>query len=306
MRRLVALALVVAGLAACGGESTTSEDELLAALGATELLSRELDYRVETGTDSIGVTVEVEDDYRYAAELALDGDVAYREVVFDDALAAQLLDAGAGAFLGQAGDAGTSLAPGGWVIDDLGAPATVAPQAPGDDPIVDALAYFSYVRDAARASDVRKFDKSALDYRPDEDPFDLPERGEKRFDILPTSLPSRADIERSVSAEVPELSDLRKLAVYVRDGLVVAIREAIDVEPFEDGLRRAFGVSDDDPSVLFELVNELRGTVGQDPLTARTTTLLIEAHTESLRVDLPTGTPGRLRLHVGELVTPPA
>jgi hypothetical protein len=306
VRRVLAVALLVASLAACGGKGTTSEDDLVDALAATRLESRTLDYSVSSAASEIGVIVTVEDDYRYASELFIDGSTAYREVVFDDALAAKLLDDDAVSLLGQSPEAENTLAVGDWVVDDLGAPATFVARAPGEDPIVDTLSYFSYVRDAARASDVRKFDEDALDYRPDEDPFPHPEDGEIRYDVLPTSLPSRADIERAIGADVPELSDLRKLAVYVRDDHVVAIREAIDVEPFVDGLRRAFAAGDASPTELLSLVNDMRAEVGQDPLEARHTTLLVRDLGESLRVDLPRGTAARLALHVGEVIVAPS
>lgn len=301
MKGLMAIALVAAvATSACGGKGTTTEDKVLDALATTQLQSRVLDYSVVTDADRIGVELTIEDDYRYASELALDGSVAYREVVFDDALAAQLLDDDAAPLLGQAPDAEVALSVGPWIVDDLGAPATVVAPAPGADPIVDALEYFAYVRDAARSSEVIKFDEDALDYRPDEDPFDPPADGEVRYDVLPTSLPTRADLERAVGADVPELSDLRKLSVYVRDGYVVAVREVVDVEPFEDALRRLFG--DVSAGALLERINDLRAEVGQDPLEPRRTDLLVRDRGETLRVDLPTGTAARLALHVGDVV----
>lgn len=306
MRRVLLAALLAASLSACGEAGDSSEDALLDALAATELLSRRLDYEVDRGSERVAVEITIEDDYRYASELSLGDGVAYREVVYDDALAAQVLDGTVAPLLGAPSDA-EPMAPGQWLVDELGAPpAVVAVQRTTVDPIVDAFAYFSYVRDAARASAVTKFDEDALDYRPDEDPFPKPESGIDRYDIQPTRLPDRAAIERARGGDVPEVSDLRKLAVYVSDGRVVAIREAIDVEPFVSGLRRSLNLGDADADELLDAVNELRSSIGQDPIEPRRTTLLVEDHGRELRVDLPEGTRTTLQLHVGDVVAPPS
>jgi len=305
VRRLLIVMVLAASLAACGGKTNTAEDSLLDALAATELLSREVQYAVTSDEgDDVGVDITIEDDYRYASELRIDGEVAYREVVYDDALAAQVVDDEVTGLLGAAPDA--TVPTGGWVVDEIGAPPAVLPaKQAGADPIVDALAFLSYVRQAAQGSDVIKFDEDALDYRPDEDPFPHPQAHEIRYDILPTRLPDRAAIERAGGADVPDLSDLRKLAVYVRDGEVVAVREVIDVAPFIDTLRRSFDAGGEDADELLERINELRASIGQEPVVPRATTMLIRSRGTSLRVALPEGTPATLQLHVGDLVTAP-
>lgn len=302
---VVAVGLVT-GMTACGNATDTAEQKLLATLSATELFSRRLEYAVDTGDEHVGVAVTIEDDYRYSSVLSIDDRVAYREVVYDDALASQLVDPGAVTMLGESPEAKTPLTAGGWMVDELGAPPAVLPAKQiGADPIVDTLAYFSYVREAAQASEVTKFDNSALEYRPDEDPFPQPASGELRYDILPTRLPDRAAIERAGGADVPELSDVRKLAVYVRDGQVVEVREAIDVEPFASTLRRSFNAHGANDRELLARINKLRRSIGQRPIVPRTTTMAVELSGGGLRVKLPAGTPTTLLLHVGDAATAP-
>jgi hypothetical protein len=304
---LVTAALLTSVLGACGTAGTKAEDKLLDALSATQLQSRHLEYDVKSGGQTIGVGVTIEDDYRYASDLSIGSSVAYREVVYDDALAAELVDPDARALLGESTTSKAPLAIGGWMIDELGAPPSVIPaKQVGADPIVDALAYFSYVRDAARASTVRKFDKSALDYRPDEDPFPQPRGGVIRYDVEPTRLPDRSSIERASGADVPEVGDLRKLSIYVRDDHVLEVREAVDVRPFASTLRRAFNAHDATNAELLARINKLRKQIGQLPIVPRSTMLKVTDAGRHLRVALPTGTPTTLQLHVGEVVTAPA
>lgn len=310
-RRIVAITVAVllaSLLGGCGGSGQTQEDELLAALSSTELLSRKLDYNVDAdGQPPVAVAVTIEDDYRYASELTIGKAVAYREVVYDDALAAQLINAEALPLVGESPTAKTPLTKGGWLVDELGAPPAVLPaKRVGADPIVDALAYFSYVREAAQASVVRKFDKSALDYRPDEDPFPQPKHGVVRYDIAPTRLPDRASLERAGSADVPDAADLRKLSVYVRDGQIIEVREDIDVHPFASILRRSLVARRATDAQLLAKINKLRKSIGQQPIEPRVTTMSIADRGKRLSVSLPQGTPTTLRLHVGDAVIAPS
>src|SRR5207248_11709806 len=127
------------------------------------------------------------------------------------------------------------------------------------DAIADALTYFTYVKTAIDQSAVRKFDPKALDYRPDLDPFPPPDKGVIRYDVEPTPLPARTG---KAVTDVPSAGALRQLAIYVRNGRVIDVRERVSTLPVLDQLerltgQRASGNRDQRAAATLTVVNRL-------------------------------------------------
>lgn len=194
----------------------------------------------------------------------------------------------------------TQLLSGVWVRDELGAPPLLTGGSErdlGDDPIADALTVFDHVRSAiGQSADVVKFDESSLAYRPDEDPFPLPDEaaGEIRYDLDRPPLPRPQDAGPSGSRQPPSIEHFRKLSVYVRDGRVVKVLELIEVHTLLDELRSRFGVevepdasADLQAEQAMEQVNNIRLELGEDPIRVRAMSFEISDLGEELRVTPP-------------------
>jgi hypothetical protein len=183
----------------------------------------------------------IEDDFRYKARLTVDGTDAIDEVVNDDALAVRFLDPSfLEKFTTKGGDRDTraQLAARYWVTDAVGAPsigdAAVADRTIGIDPIVDSLSVVDYAVDAVSAArGVHKYNPEGLDYRPKEDPFPRPSKGSgvTRWDLDPPAMPRADSQDRGqISASLARTPVFRKMAIYVKDGRVVQIREELSAK----------------------------------------------------------------------------
>jgi len=300
---IVGLVLMASSLAGCSKAAATAKAQLLTAIGNTALLSNHLSYLDAVGATQLDVDADIEDGFRYQASLSVDGTAAYQEIARDDALAARLLSpvglqwVAASPASAEAGP----LASGGWVVDELGAPVlTSALPTPGADPILDALSYFSTLEASVEAAEVVKFDPNALDYRPDLDPFPRPGPGVIRYDLTPGRLPTRATAT-GPAAEPPGANDLEKLSVYVHDGLVVAVRDQIAVEPFVQPLERAYAVhppgdADQQAAALLSLINGLREAAGVAPIVPRSLTLMVTPEPVGFHVVIPPATVASLKI----------
>lgn len=184
----------------------------------------------------------IEDDFRYKARLTVDGVDALDEVVNDDALAVRFLDP---SFVpkftssGGAPDIRAALSARYWVTDTTGAPsigdAAVADRTIGIDPIVDALSIIDYANDAiSAAANVHKFNAERLDYRPAEDPFPRPAPGSgvTRWDLDPPQMPRADALDQGSggNAGLARAAVFRKMAIYIRDGQIVQIREELSAK----------------------------------------------------------------------------
>ena len=229
-------------------------------INRTELLARGFVYTDKSGGHTTRVSGSVEDDLRYRLDASVDGNPAASEVVYDDARALQVQDesllAGlvrspSGNAVTLTGEAGVSAAgapvslaqlpaplqSGQWVVDKAGATGltvtsnTVA--APGKDPLLDAVTGLEYVRQAmGEAGSVEKFNPESETYRPKLDPFPRPQQGVIRYDLVPPALPQPQSGGAGgvpLSRPLPATPFFRLLAVYVRDGKVVEVRERINV-----------------------------------------------------------------------------
>ena len=217
-------------------------------------------HQTLTGTQS--VSAEYQDPYRYDALYSQGGQAAWEEVVRDDAVADRFLDPqaveGFFASSGSAGSpptvtpgaAGPSSTPGGtpnvalaalvarhWVVDPTGAPQLPSVgteiQSEKTDPFYAALVFLTDIEDlitAAPTPQVRQWRPNDVQpvYKPTDDPFPAPPRGVTRFDVLQQPLPLLSSSSPGAIPAPPTLANLVKVAIYVRGGRVIEIREVVD------------------------------------------------------------------------------
>ncbi|MHB8507254.1 MAG: hypothetical protein ACYDGR_01215 [Candidatus Dormibacteria bacterium] len=138
-----------------------------------------------------------------------------------------------------AATAGASVVPpallaGQWVLDKTGAAAlrsvATQEQVTGKDPLHDAITSLEYVRRAVgEAAGVLRFNPESQSYRPKLDPFPRPGQGTLRYDLVPPILTPKQSNEGGLSRALPNTAFFRLMAIYVRDGTVVEVRERINI-----------------------------------------------------------------------------
>ena len=213
-------------------------------------LARSFVYTERTTAGEIAVRGILDDDYRYKAQLSVAGRPATEEIAIDDALAVRYLDldvarellsrppppvAGPAARPASSGREIEALLARRWVVDPYGAPELVVSRAgaerrEGDDPILDALTVIAYVERAlSEAPEVIRYNKESPVYRAEEDAFPAPGEGSGvvRYDTTQPPLPRPSRSGAGAAQTAPQTSHFRRMAIYVKDGLVVDIREAI-------------------------------------------------------------------------------
>lgn len=309
MASICALSLLVA----CG-KSERPDRELRAALARTARLPHRYVYDDTSGDRKTVVQGLVEDDFRYKAEVVVDGAVALDEVTSDDAVADRLIDASKisvfqaqGAVATPAGRS-TGLTPGQslealragqWVRDPTGAPSLTvgrdSKRKMGDDPIVDSLTVWQYVDLAITgAFRVVKFNKESIEYKAKEDPFPPPEKGSgvTRYDLLAPFLPRQSG---AANQAVPDISNFRKLSVYVKDGLVIQVLETIDVISRLNDIKRNYGVKfpasntdQENADFAIRAINEVRVGQGNSPIRPRDMSFAVRDTGKPTSVALPT------------------
>ncbi len=321
---LAAAGLVLLATLSCGEGIEGRENEVRAALARTKRLTRSFVYTERTSAAEIAVRGIVEDDYRYKAQASRDGTPTHEEIAVDDALAARLLDLTATDVLTGAAAPGAttpsvaasvagSTRPRGreleallarrWVLDPFGAPELVVTRAGaertiGDDPVLDGLTVLGYVEGAlSEALLVVRFNKESAEYQEDEDVFPAPEAstGVTRYDTVAPDLPRPNRSGAGAAQGSPQTNHFRRMAIYVRDGRVVEVREAVapvrrqlehlaefyDIEPASDDLAVA------GREAIAEL-NELRTGAGEQQIRMRTMSLELFDLGAPQRVTLPT------------------
>jgi hypothetical protein len=263
-RTLSVLAAVILAVSLPGcGKKETKLDELLAAVRRTQRAPHRFVYgdtrpentAAEEPAQEFKVLGLVEDDFRFKARAEIDGQPSFDEVVVDDLLGIRFMDPSKLGQLLDRSKLGTvntdtdvpgvnvvdALQAKRWVFDAEGAPPITANVRPekelGADPILDSLTALSYVAQAARESaGVKKFEKEDLEpaYPASEDDFPKPAKGETRYDLVRPRLPSIATSSGAPVAggqsAFPGTKHFRKMAIYVRDGLIVKVREEIEVK----------------------------------------------------------------------------
>lgn len=282
------------------------------------------------------VTGVVLDDFRTAARLSVDGQPIRDEIIEDDLLAVRYLDGSAvqndldPAALAEV-DLETSiddipvtdvLESQRWVVDKVGAPALTNARTLrnlGDDPLFDAFTILDYVELAIdQALTVRQYQEGALSqaYRESEDPFPVPDesRGIERFDLQRPRLPNGADLASGENAALAEARHFRKMAIYVKDGKIIEVRE--DLAPrgsqlrdtlnyladateaagqdtsFIDQARASLDTLEPDAAVaelmtVVNFISEVSGGEGLQPRVMQFT--ILEADDEDLVVEVPEG-----------------
>ncbi len=131
-----------------------------------------------------------------------------------------------------------ALQAGKWVVDSDGAPTlpTVGTSAEqlATTPFLRPLLMLDAVRaevDGTEFRNVKKYSKDDLSptFKPEDDPFPKPAEGEIRYDVAQNPLPAVTATSQDSRPDPPDDSSLRKLAIYVKDGRVVSIRENFDI-----------------------------------------------------------------------------
>lgn len=265
---LATAAVVLALLPACALKEDF-KSEVQGYLNQTERLARSYTYTEVHGGAQLAVSVRVNDDLTYSADLTENGAAAASEVVVDDGRALRISDTAllsgltaAPTSAAQAGAAAaaeatnapkasagpspqtlSALRSGQWVFDPSGGRSLVKTHRTralqlGQDPVGDALgvmAYFQRLLDSVSSPQVAKFNPEAGTYYRDLDPFPWPAAGVTRYDINASpQLPPRNPLQNQGNQAQQQLQALRdyfrSAAVYVRGGVIVALRESIDVK----------------------------------------------------------------------------
>jgi hypothetical protein len=254
---VLALVTMLAG-GACEKRDQDAK-KVIHAIDATSPLEHRFVYRVESrSAGKLRVQGIVVDDFRYKLQLSLNDTPAIEEIVDDDAVAVRFLDAGLvdGFTDRQVVDKvdQTTNVPGAtvidalkakrWVLDDAGAPSAVVDlreekdsngtRQQSRDPLFEARTALAYVRRTA-ANNFVKYDPETLNptYRRDEDPFPKPAKGSgvTRYDSQLVDLPPASSATSGSTPQLPSIANFRKMAVYVKGGRVIAVREFIGLSP---------------------------------------------------------------------------
>ncbi|HZU74546.1 MAG TPA: hypothetical protein VE990_17445 [Acidimicrobiales bacterium] len=211
------------------------------------------------GTHSVSGIYQ--DPYRYDVLYSQGDQSAWEEVVKDDAVADRFLDANAVVSFFQSGGqqgqpptspSGATAALTGqgtpntavaallarhWVLDPGGAPQLPSVgqelQAEKTDPFYASLIFLTDIGklvEAAPSPQVRRWHKDDVQpvYKPAYDPFPPPGPGVERYDVFQQPLPVLTSNSPGATPAPPTLSNLVKIAIYVKGSYVVQIREVVD------------------------------------------------------------------------------
>ncbi len=347
MRRLALVplvAMVATSFVGCGNRDEV-RDQVLRALRSTEKLSYNFVYTDDRDENvipeapppppDVEVRGLVEDDFRFKARVSLNKSTAFDEVVRDDLLAMRFLDPGRlGALVNKEKlpkadtkteldglDSLTVLQSRRWVVDESAAPSVtvgrVREASLGEDPVLDAITVLTYVEEAIRqAQEIQKFSPDSVTpaYSATEDVFPKPEEGSgvTRYDLRRPKLPPPGGDRATGEAGQPATRHFRRMAIYVKDGRVVQVREVVDVKgkflkevvKYAKTYAKAAGAPPealDQFSDALESVPEAqRGSLvleglstallasGEEPILRRTMTLELRDLGSKVAVDLPT------------------
>lgn len=280
-------------LGACGEGRDDGKETLKKAIERTLRESRAFVYEeVLTGGKRTTVAGLVEDDYRYQAELRVDEQPMHEEAGSDDALAMRALrpdavptllgDAASGAGANPIGATSPSeqaklrtsidaLRQGKWVVDPVGAPSLVLSpddrRKAGDDPVFDAMTLLTYTERAVdSALFAARFNPDAIDpvFKADEERmlnFPRPETGAEteRWDLRPPPVPKPNSLSSTGAQLVPTVVNFRFMSIYIRNGLVVQVREVIDIQSKLEDLIRDYKLPPNTTSAqAIEALNRVR------------------------------------------------
>ncbi len=342
--RLLVAVLAVGLLAGACAKNETDNEAVVDLVDATTPNSYRFIYETETGGEQYRVQGLIEDDLRYKLQLSIGGRPALEQVVVDDAVAVRFLAPGlVDRFMDDrvadevdletdldGADVLDALRARRWVIDPAGAPSvlltaadaagTDEDRAVADDPLFDSRTVLDYVRRIAQGQQpFVRYDPESLEptYRSDEDPFLPPEgdSGVTRYDAAVLDLPNPDAAGGGTTAVFPGYQNFRRMAVYEKDGHIIAVREATrptarqtkDFIHYADTLleetappevvadfRRTVEQLDPAklPDFLIQGINSFRKSSGQAKVRFRTMALEIQDIGDAgISVELPTDEP---------------
>jgi len=208
-----------------------------------------------------------------------------------------------------------------WVVDGTGAPSPLDTQRlpTGVDPVLDARTTLTYVEKAiGEAYTVKRYISDALEptYPSSEDKFPVPQKGSgvDRFDLVRPFLPPAGSFTTTAGGQnaLPSTKNFRKMAIYVKDGLVIKVIERTEVigkqvNDLISYLRAVIKQQPDGSQVLADfnqlvdhtlpakmsdtllsVVDKLDALQGQAPVNARIMSLELVDTGKDLAIDLPT------------------
>lgn len=195
-----------------------------------------------------------------------------------------------------------ALRAGKWVLDPLGAPKAANPNAADADkqalanPFFGAQTELARARDIIQATDFFKIKEYragdlAPTYKRTDDPFPAPGPGVHRYDLKQPDLPT-AGLNTATGVPAPPSEDVfRKLAIYIQDGRVIAVRINEDVLDRLNDVSQLYRI----PLHLKKDVGvELEEAIGQvtiDLLQGAKDTVPFRVHQETLLMTFPKNPP---------------
>jgi hypothetical protein len=324
-KRIISVGLfALTFLVGCDSGTDEHERTVQNAIRRTSSLSRSFVYTEAAGGGATVVQGIFEDDYRYKAQVSLGKQPIIEQVVVDDAVAMRFLDpvaaeaslvntseppqAGARLPAGASQPVPTGgtldvLRGGRWVLDPAGAPEVVSPsrgegRQVGDNPLLDGVTVLSYVDKAIEeAGQVVRFNKEASTYRANEDTFPIPEDDTNvvRYDLIAPDLPRPLRQGGTASGGTLQASHFRRMAIYIKGGRVVEVREEIGalrrhlrhlIEFYDVNVSQDADIRRAGPAAIREL-NQSRRGAGSEPIRQRSMSLELLDLGEAKSIQLP-------------------
>ena len=299
MRRLAVVVAIAVAVVSPGCTKLKGErDRLGSIIYRTESLGRAFSGTDDDGTHHFRISGVISDDYRYRIASTVDGLESSSMVVVDDARAVRN---------------GT----GGWQVDPHGATnlfaatANTVVRVPTANRFKDMLQILKYVRTAiGEAATVVKFNPDSQDYRPKFDPVPKPSKDVLRYDIVPPTLaPRDPTTAAGNAAQLPGVRYFRKMAIYVRDDLVVQVREHVSISDTlrDPRSRLASRIGDynitppqdatihEQATYIEQAVNATARRIGQPGVRIHDLDVRFSHLGERMPVTLPTGTKANLK-----------
>ena len=270
------------------------------------------------------VSGEYYDAYRYHLLYVADGLPTWEEVVRDDAVADRILNPGALARywasqrarvqIPASSVAVDALAARQWVVDSTGAPSVpTVGQELGEfktDPFDPALLFLNdvdYLITQAPPPEVREYhpDDVTPVYKPTDDPFPPPAKGSGivRYDVYEQPLPVLGNASPGAVPAPPTASNFTKIAVYVKNGMVVEIRLTTDpvdqlqalVNNYHLALPKGLSVQGQEAFAQAAIRRLTRNQPGEPLFLVRQETLVIQPLSAGTGISIPAGAvPGKL------------
>ena len=312
----LALALAAPLLASCQSSDTLGL-ELHADIARTLAQSRQFVWTDRQLGFTQTVSGEYQDSYRYHLLYVADGQPTWEEVVRDDAVADRILqptallrywaDQKAHIQIPPSSEASPALLARRWVVDATGAPAvpTVGQESTEykNDPFDRALLFLTdidYLITQAPPPEVRQYrpDDVTPVYKPTDDPFPAPAKGSGivRYDVYEQPLPTLNSASPGALPAPPTASNFTKIAIYVKNGLVVEVRMTTDpvdqlqnlVNNYHLALPKGLSLSEQEAYAQAAIQQLTRNQPGEPLFLVRQETMVLQPLPVGTSVNLPT------------------